>query len=202
MNNQKPSLIVRAMKRTPFLLVVLLVWSALPLAAQSTEFGVLVGGSRRFAEAGPRAGDPAFEDGTFSLTNSAVDLYWAIPLDEDTRLKFKAGRIETTIPVAYEDASGVYRVDEDGEVQHLETNVEYRFSEVFGKTALFAGLGFYRQSPSEGDASNTWGANVGVNGDLPLSRRYGVVVEATYHWVRDEFNPRYLTVTGGLRVAF
>lgn len=203
MNNQNPSLIVRAMKRTPFLLVVLALWSALPLAAQSTEFGVLVGGSRRFAEGAPADG-VEFEDGTFSLRNSAVELYWAINLDDDTRFKIKGGRIETTIPVAYtvDGDDELFRRDEDGEVQHLEANVEYSFSEVFGSTALFAGLGFYRQSPAESDAVNTWGVNAGVNADFPLSRRYGIVVEGTYHWVRDEFNPRYLTVTGGLRVAF
>jgi hypothetical protein len=203
LNNQNRSRIVRAMKRTPFLLVVLALWSALPLAAQSTEFGVLVGGSRRFAEGAPRAGDPAFEDGTFSFSNSVVDLYWAINLDDDTRFKVKAGRIETTIPVVNELSNGnVFRTDEAGEIQHIEGNIEYRFSEVYGKTALFGGLGFYRQSPDISDSTNSWGFNAGVNADFPLSRRYGIVGEATYHWVREEFNPRYLTVTGGLRIAF
>lgn len=190
------------MKRTPLLLVVLTLWSALPLAAQSTEFGVLLGGSRRFAEGEPREGE-VFAEGNFSFSNSVVDLYWAVDLDEDTRFKIKAGRIETTIPVVLTDDEGeIFRHDSDGEVQHLEANVEYRFSEVYGQTALFAGLGFYRQSPDEGDSASAWGFNAGVNADFPLSRRYGVVTEATYHWVRDEFNPRYLTLTGGLRISF
>ena len=124
---------------------------------------MLLGGSRRFAEGEPREGE-VFAEGNFSFSNSVVDLYWAVDLDEDTRFKIKAGRIETTIPVVLTDDEGeIFRHDSDGEVQHLEANVEYRF---------------------------------------PLSRRYGVVTEATYHWVRDEFNPRYLTLTGGLRISF
>ncbi len=39
-------------------------------------------------------------------------------------------------------------------------------------------------------------------GDFPLSRRYGVVVEGTYHWVNYHYRPRYLTLTGGLRITF
>ena len=191
------------MKRTPLLLVVLTLWSALPLAAQSTEFGVLLGGSRRFAEGAPREGE-VFDDGTFSFSNSVVDLYWSRDLDDDTRLKFKAGRIETVVPIVFTVPGDdeLYRRDVDGEVQHIEANIEYRFSEIFGSTAIFGGLGFYRQSPDEGDSANSWGANFGINADFPLSRRYGIVTEATYHWVRDEFNPRYLTLTGGLRIAF
>ena len=54
--------------------------------AQRSEFGILVGGSRRFIESGdgepiPGSEPPAtraFLDNEFSLSNSAIDLYWAI----------------------------------------------------------------------------------------------------------------------------
>jgi hypothetical protein len=192
------------MKRTPFLLVVLALWSALPLAAQSTEFGILVGGSRRFAEGGPQEEGTEFADGTFSFSNTSVDFFWSTAIEEDTRFKIKLGRIETIIPVAYELPGNdtTFRRDAEGEVQHIEGNIEYLFEEPYGKTGLFAGLGFYRQSPEGADAQDAWGFNAGVNVDFPLSRRYGVIGEATYHWVRDEFNPRYLTLSGGLRIGF
>ena len=42
----------------------------------------------------------------------------------------------------------------------------------------------------------------GVNADFPITARYGVVMEATYHFVRGEFNQRFLTAGLGLRVGF
>ena len=42
----------------------------------------------------------------------------------------------------------------------------------------------------------------GVNSDFPISRRYGVLLEAAYHWTHAEFQPRYLTLGAGLRVSF
>lgn len=203
MNNQKPSLIVPAMKRIWFLLALTLL-SAIPALAQSTEFGVVVGGSRRFVDGAPKAVGDEFEDSTFSFGNNAIDLYWAIKLEEGTFVKFKAGRIETQVPVAYQidGIDQTFRRDAEGEVQHLETNVEYRFSEPYGSTGLFAGIGFYRQSAPDEDSSTSYGFNAGVNADFPLSRRYGVILDATYHWVRTDFQPRYLTVGGGFRVSF
>lgn len=192
------------MKRIPFVFALAL-FSALPALAQATtEFGVLVGGSRRFVDGAPKEANVEFADSTFSLSNNTFDLYWAIPIDPVTALKIKAGRIETQVPVAYQltDDGPVFRRDEEGEVSHIEANVEYRFSEPFGSTGLFGGVGFYRQTPEESDASSAFGFNAGVSADFPLTRRYGVILEATYHWVRTEFQPRYLTVGAGMRIAF
>ena len=191
------------MKRTSILAVLMLL-SALPALAQTNEFGVLVGGSRRFVDGAPKEDSVEFEDSTFALSNNAFDIYWAIPLEPTTYLKFKAGRIQTQVPVAYEveGSDELFRRDEDGEVSHIEANVEYRFSEAFGSTALFGGVGFYRQSTSDSESVNNYGVNGGVNADFPITRRYGVLVEATYHWTRFDFQPRYLTLTGGLRVSF
>ena len=191
------------MKRTSLLLA-LMVFSALPALAETSEFGVLVGGSRRFVDGAPKEDDVTFEDSTFALSNNSFDIYWSIPLDPTTFLKFKAGRIQTQVPVGYnvEGSDKLFRRDEDGDVAHIEANVEYRFSEAFGSTGLFGGVGFYRQSTPDSDSVNNYGVNAGVNADFPITRRYGVVVEATYHWTRFDFQPRYLTVAGGLRIAF
>lgn len=203
MNNQKPSRIVPAMKRT-CLAIALTLFGALPVLAQSNEFGVIVGGSRRFVDGAPQATGEEFDDSNFSFGNNAVDLYWAMRLDDDTFLKFKGGRIQTSVPVAYEipGIDETFRRDRDGEVQHAEMNVEYRFSEPYGSTGLFAGIGMYRQTADGEESSTNWGFNAGVNADFPLSRRYGIVLEGTYHWNRADFQPRYLTLGGGLRVSF
>jgi hypothetical protein len=195
--------------------------AAVPVFAQRSEFGVLIGASRRFIESGDAEPIPgtddtrAFLDNEFSLSNSAVDLYWAMELEEATRLKFKVGRMEGPVafridnPAFNPDApvDGVprfFRRDVEGEVQHASAVVEYRFDEPYGSTAIFGGLGFYRHSAddSELDSESDYGFQFGLNGDFPISRKYGAIVEATYHMTRGHFSPRYFTLTGGLRIAF
>jgi hypothetical protein len=209
LNNQKSSRIVPAMKRTSLFAAVLLL-SALPVFAQSNEFGFIVGGSRLFVDGADSEPDVVFSDSTFSLSNNSFDLFWATQMEPATWLRFKVGRIQTPIPIAYIGPDNndqgtepnLYRRDVDGEVQHAEVNVEYRFSEPYGSTGLFAGVGLYRQSAPDEESTSNFGFNAGVNADFPITRRYGVVLEAAYHWNRTEFQPRYLTFGGGLRVSF
>jgi hypothetical protein len=191
------------MKRTFFLLALVLL-GAFPAMAQSTEFGVIVGGSRRFVDGGPREAGVEFDDSTFSLSNNSFDLYWAIQMEPDLYVKIKGGRMQGPVAIAYQNAGNptVFRRDAEGEVTHAELNVEYRFSEPFGSTGLFAGIGYYRQTAPDSDASSNAGVNGGVNADFPLSRRYGIVLEGTYHWTNSEFQSRYMTLGGGLRISF
>ena len=191
-----PFAIVPAMKRASFLLALTLV-SALPLMAQSNQLGIVVGGSRRFIDTS--ASDDPFAAGNFSFSNSVIDLFWSTQIDEDVALKFKAGRIETTVTEQV-GASGVR--EGDGEVQHLDMVAEYQFDEPFGKTGIFAGIGLYRKSGEDVESSNNFGWSAGITADFPLARRYGVVVDGTYHWTRADYRPRYLTVGAGLRVSF
>ena len=205
MNKQNPFAIVAAMKRTLILAAVVAAF-AVPAFAQTTELGVLVGGSRRFVENAPTLDQNDLLDSNFSLSNNAVDFYWAVQIEPDVFLKMKVGRIET--PIAYvsgqdeSDPPRATRADADGEVQHAEANIEYRFSEPYGSTGLFGGVGFYRASGTDVDARTNFGWNAGVSADFPLSRRYGVIMEGTYHWTGGEFRERFFTVEAGLRVAF
>lgn len=207
MNNYNASRIVPAMKRTIFL-VALTVLGALPAVAQTNEFGFLIGGSRRFVDSAKAEPNVDFRDSTFSLSNNSFDVFWAVRLEEDAYLKFRVGRLKNDIGVAYELPTGsegrleTYRRDADGEVQHATANVEYRFSEPWGSTGLVGGLGFYRLSPENEDSETSFGFNAGVTADLPLSRRYGVVLDATYHFAGGELQQRFLTGSAGLRVSF
>lgn len=207
------SLIVAAMKRA-ILLTVLTLTVAVPVFAQQhSEIGVLIGGSRRFIKEGtpeplptdenPNATRP-FLDNDFSFSNSAIDLYWAIPLDEETRLKFKVGRIEGPVAFDVESNGTRFRRDVEGEVQHASAVVDYRFDEPYGSTGIFAGLGFYRTSgdDDEIETESDYGFQVGINADFPITRTYGLILEGTYHWSRGAYEPKYVTLTGGLRFAF
>jgi len=203
LNNQKPSRIVPAMKRTLFL-VALIVLSALPAFAQTSEFGVIVSGSRRFVDGAPAEVGVEFIESNFSFSKNAFDIYWKVPVEEDVAVRFKAGRIETPVSFAYQVAGNpnTLRKDVEGEVQHVEVAAEYDFSEIFGSTSIYAGIGLYRQSGPGFETTSDFGASFGVAADFPMTKRYGVVVDGTYHWVRTDFQPRYLTIGAGLRVSF
>jgi hypothetical protein len=194
--------IVPAMKRVAFLLALILA-SAVPAFAQSSQLGVIVGGSRRFIDSAPAQPGDALLDSNFSFSNSSVDLFWAMTIDSDTAIKFKLGRIEG--PIATQSGTvgdQTSRRDVSGQVQHFDITTEYRFADTFGTSAIFGGVGLYRQSASGIDSTNNFGLSVGVNSDFPISRRYGIVVEGTYHWIQGDFHPRFLTVGAGVRVAF
>jgi hypothetical protein len=191
------------MKRNSLLLALIVV-IALPAVAQSNELGIVVGGSRRFVDGAPQENGVVFDDSTFSLSNNSFDLFWAVHMEPDLYIKFKGGRIQGPVAVGYNipGSDKLFRKDVEGEVQHIETNVEYRFSEPYGSTGLFAGVGFYRQSAPDSDSSANYGVNGGVNADFPLSRRYGIVLEGTYHWTNSHFQSRFLTAGVGVRMSF
>jgi len=184
------------MKKT--LLIGLLALTALPATAQVSEFGLLLGGSKRLVSHRDEEKGFGVSD-NFKFSNSVKEIYYSVILDDSSRFKIKVGQI--TAPGAFRADNA--RVDvAKATVDHADALVDYRFSEPFGSTGLFAGVGLYRQSASGQQEETNYGFSAGVNGDFPLSRRYGVIVEGTYHWVNYHYRPRYLTLTGGLRISF
>jgi hypothetical protein len=199
------------MKRTLALLA-LLIASAVPaLAQETTDFGIIVGGSRRFVDGAPHQNGTDLLESNFAFSNTSIELFWSMPIEADLNLKFKAGRIDTQIAIPYDvatptpenpNAITIHRRDVEGEVQHIEGLIEYEFDEPFGSSGLFAGLGYYRQTAPGEESRMNWGITAGVNADFPITRRYGVMLEASYHWTHEAFDPRFMTVGGGLRVSF
>ncbi len=180
------------------LLTAILALTALPAAAQVSEFGILLGGSKRLISDNDVAQGIGVSD-SFKFSNSVKEIYYSILLDDYSRFRIKVGQI--TAPGAFQVDNA--RVDVDkAKVLHADALVDYHFSEPFGSTGLFAGVGLYKQSATGQQEETNYGFSGGVNGDFPLSRRYGVVVEGTYHWVNYHYRPRYLTLTGGLRITF
>ena len=194
-------------------LVTLSLVLALPAAAQSSQFGILFGGSSRSTDNSPVDG-PNLED-NFSLSNSSFELYYARELDRGTWFRIKAGRMELPVglvrgTITDDEGEHDIRYDVEGEVQHVDLVVDYRFDEPYGTTGLFAGVSYFRQEgerdaviPDDFDtSSDAIGFSVGVNGDFPLSKRYGIIIEASQHWTKLPFEPRFMTVEAGLRMSF
>jgi hypothetical protein len=160
--------------------------------AQSSQFGILFGGSKHLTA----------DSDKFKFSNSVREIYYGINIEPGTVFKIKAGRI--TAPVAF-NVNDERNEVEKGTIEHIDGLIDYRFSEAFGSTGLFAGVGLYRQKGNVLGADETetnYGFSGGVNADFPLTRRSGVVVEAAYHWVNVSYRPRYVTLSGGLRFSF
>ncbi len=188
MNQLKASkalLIVTGMKKW-LLLSLIAILSSFPLSAQSSGFGILLGGSE------------GLEDGLdFDISDPVREVFYMTTFDPGTIFKLRAGQVDS------DDGPrvGGGGLEREGEVQYIHALVEYRFSEVFGSTGLFAGPGFYRQE--FGTLKETdYGIAAGVNALFPVTRRIGVMAEVGYHWVNFEQQFTFLTATGGVKVAF
>src|SRR5437879_5908531 len=194
-------------------LLLLILFAATPALAQTSEFGILVGGSKRLISHSDQAAGIGVSD-KFKFGNSVREIYYAVQLDPGTNFKIKAGQIEG--PVAFQYLNGNTKARTDiakGKVEHVDGIVDYRFSEAFGSTGLFGGVGLYRQRGSITDQAvplvqrgtqteTNYGFQGGVNGDFPLTRRVGFIAEVAYHWINYHYKPRYVTLTGGLRLSF
>jgi len=182
------------MKKTLILLSFLSL-AALPAFAQNNEIDLMAGGAKALKTAA--GGKSDFQHGFEEIS-------YGILIDQSTVIKIKLGQMDAKTAFESKDATGtpVFTVDPKGQVQYADVAVEYRFSEPFGTTGLFAGTGLYRQSSGSRQESD-YGFVAGVNGLFPITRSVGITAEAAYHWVHF-YSPkaRYGAVGVGLRYAF
>ena len=194
-------------------LLLLMLFAATPAFAQTSEFGILLGGSKRLISHSDQAAGLGVSD-NFRFSNSVREIFYAVQLDPGTNFKIKAGQIEGPVAFQFTTPTGTARTDSaKGTVEHVDGIIDYRFSEAFGSTGLFAGVGLYRQRGTISDQAvplvqrgtlteTNYGFQGGVNGDFPLTRRAGFIAEVAYHWINYHYKPRYVTLTGGLRLSF
>jgi len=189
------------MKKTLILLSFLLL-TALPAFAQNSEVELLVGGAKAMKTAA--GGKSDFQHGFEEIS-------YGIEVDQGTIFKIKLGRMDAKTVFVSKDANKkqvVDVVDPSGQVEYADAVVEYRFSEPFGATGLFAGTGLYRQSGNNGLSGGNrqesdYGFIAGVNGLFPLTRSLGITAEGAYHWAHFYSpKPRYASVSVGLRFGF
>jgi len=169
------------MTRTLLPVVVLLCTLSFPAFAQTSSVGFHLGLSQ------------SNDDGIdFDFEGDLQEIFYALETDSSTAVKLKAGRMDS-------DQSPLPATD--GQVEYLALVGEYRFYEVFGSSALFAGPAAYRQK--YGDVNETdFGLTGGVSALFPVTRRFGVIAEIAYHWANFEETRSFVTAAAGLRLAF
>lgn len=205
--------IVPGMTKSACMLAILLA-AAAPLMAQTNEFGALIGGSDRLISHSDQAAGIGVNN-SFTFSNSDREIFWGTQLDPGTFFRIQAGQIIGPEAYQYVNAAGsTARTDiRKGTMEHVNAIIDYRMSEAFGSTGLFAGFGLYRQRGTitdpavpvaqQGTQTETnWGLVGGVNTDFPITRRTGFIAELAYHWVNYHYKVRYLTLGAGLRFSF
>jgi hypothetical protein len=193
LNHYSALLIVRRMKRA-LLLIAFTSMAAAPVMAQTTPatsaFGLVIGGAQQL------------HGGVdFKFSSSVLEGFYETTLEPDMMLRFKVGQIEAPVTLRDDSTAIPTNISGNGKIEHADILVDYRFSEVFGSTGLFAGPGYYRQRLN-GQTESNYGLCAGVNGAFPMTRRYALVLEATYHWINFHDRGRYLTATGGVKINF
>ncbi|MDQ6802675.1 MAG: porin family protein [Acidobacteriota bacterium] len=201
------------MTKSGFALAFLLLFTV-PAFAQTSEFGLLIGGSKRLISRSDQARGLGISD-SFKFSNSNREVYYAVQLEPGTFFRINGGQIEGPVAFQFTSAAGTAaRTDvPKGKVEHVDALIDYRFSEAFGATGLFAGVGLYRQRATlsdlsipvvqRGDQTETnYGFQGGINGDFPITRRTGFIAELAYHWINYNYKVRYVTLSGGLRFQF
>lgn len=199
--------IVAAMRKPACFLLFLLL--AAPAFAQTgQQFGILFGGAKRLYSGADRDKFPDLPGDRFRFSHGVREVFYGVQVEPAMIFKVQAGQWDTDVGVVQANPSLHPRA---GHVEHVDGIVDYRFSEPFGTTGLFAGLGLYRwNAPAANTAAgesdiptqSNYGYEFGVNGEFPLTRRYAVMVEGAYHWINMPSPVRYVTVTGGLRIGF
>ena len=192
------------MKKTLILLGFSLV-AAFPLLAQHNEIDVLAGGAKAMK---------TLAGGKSDFQHGFEEISYGVSMEPDTIFKIKLGRMnaKTAFASSAKDDKGNNivapgDVDPKGQIEYADAVIEYRFSEPFGSTGLFAGAGLYRQSGTTTSGNHLqesdYGLVGGVNGLFPITRNVGISAEAAYHWVHF-YNPkpRYASIGVGLRFAF
>jgi len=219
------------MKKPAFFLLFFLV--AAPAFAQTgQQFGILLGGVKRMysghdRNAGQHNADDILQDipvDRYRLAHGSRELFFAIPVEPSVLFKIQGGEWDTDVGIVQSgfDKEGnripneAVKLPRKGKVRHVDGIIDYKFTEAFGTTGIFAGLGIYRWSAPPVPAGETaveaaaheiptatnYGYTFGVNGEFPMTKRYAFMVEGAYHWINMPSPVRYVTLSGGLRVGF
>ncbi len=226
LKGRKAMRIVAAMKKSAVFLLFFLV--AAPAFAQTgQQFGILLGGVKRmYSSHDRRAGVPEnnvagvdqdLPINGFHLTHGAHEAFYAVQVESSTWFKIQAGEWNTDVGIVRsgKDKDGnptgeSAKFPVSGKVRHADAIVDYRFTEAYGSTGIFGGIGFYRWSPSgpapdaahDVPTQSQFGYTFGINGEFPMTKRYAFMLEGAYHWINMSSPVRYVTVMGGVRVGF
>lgn len=137
--------------------------------------------------------EPTSDGLDFNLKDPVLEVFYRVPLDKGTSVGLKYGTLESDLEIE--------GVKDEGDLQYLDVIVSYEFDETFGRSSMFAGIGLYRQELGDLDESD-YGFVAGVNATFPVSRRFSLLSELSYHYAHFEADTSFLILTGGFQFNF
>lgn len=104
---------------------------------------------------------------------------------------------------------GQLSLDEDGgslgegDLSYLTFSTEYKYNAGFYNSGLFIGLGYYDLQSDDGFIDEgSFGFNLGVTGDIPITNHLGVLIELSGHYADLESTQILLMGHAGLIFHF
>jgi len=131
------------------------------------------------------------------LGHAGLQLGFAYHLERGTAVAFRLGSL------GLDDSDGFGTLAE-ADLRYLTVGGEYRFADGPVVSGLYLALGVYdldarhRDGSDAGDTS--LGASLGISADLPVQRRWSVVLELAAHFA--DFDDAELFATGSAGVAY
>lgn len=161
---------------------------ALPICAQaqSSAIGVNIGTGE------------SLDDGLdFNFGDTLFEVYYETTFGVGTSFRFQYGTFDTEFETEAETP-----VFLDASVEYINLIGQYEFDEVYGQSALFGGLGLYRNEIDGLEDEKDWGVVLGVNGSFPVTRSLALTAELAYHWADFDQQMSVLIASVGLKVKF
>lgn len=180
-------LIVTNMNRRTILATLLVLLLPVCAHAQSSAIGFSIGSGE------------SLDDGLdFTFGDTIVQLYYESTFGDGTTFRFLYGTFDTEYALPGDAEAPLL----DASVEYVNLIGQYEFDEVYGQSALFAGLGMYRNEITGLDSEKDWGLVVGVNATFPVTRRLALTAEIAYHWANFDENLSIIVVSGGAKIRF
>lgn len=123
-------------------------------------------------------GSPDAESGD-NLDNGSYQLGFSVVTERNTRVGLRLGQI------GFDDAEplgGLF----DADLTYVTLAGEYTFEERYYDSGMYLGLGGYRlegrRAGGQGEDETAIGLALGVTGDFPITRNFGILVELSGHF--------------------
>jgi hypothetical protein len=115
-----------------------------------------------------------------SFSNGGYQLNLGVVTEPGTHLILRTGRLAL-------DKDGLFGSLSNADMKYVTIGGEYRYSEKFYESGIFAALGAYQlggtQVSGRDSKTDTWGISIGFTGELPIRTWLGLQAELSGHYV-------------------
>ena len=134
-----------------------------------------------------------------SYSNPSYQLNLSMVTETRTQVGLRLGKINL-------DKDPFFGSLHDAGLTYATISGEYRYQESYYESGLFIGLGAYRLSGTNAlgrsDDQTSVGLTAGVTGEIPVTRRLGILLEVSGHYVNLREAKLYGIAHGGLTWHF